>query len=352
MKKKIERTAIVFQGGGAFGALELGAFKKMVELGINPSVVTGVSIGAINAAVVAGCKNNNPVEALEQLWERLTVNSIPGIPNLINHVITLPYNPGMYAPNPELLYMPATATSYSVTELLKETLNQLIDWDKLNHQKNAIKLAVTALNIKTGKLAVFRNYVEPHAKADDIGPPITADHVVASGSLPPAFPMTQINGGTYWDGGLFSNTPLKPAIKALQSIEDDENTTEVKRRIIILSLFPSAGEIPSNLAEVESRKMEIAFQCKIDFDKAHMEKIKKFHEFADLVARKLPDDPQIKNHEGFKKLMSYKIIHELKEVKLEVNEGFNILPGADFTRATIRRRQTLGAAIAEKALAG
>ena len=83
-----------------------------------------------------------------------------------------------------------------------------------------------------------------------------------------------------------------------------------------------------------------------------MEKIKKFHEFADLVARKLPDDPQIKNHEGFKKLMSYKIIHELKEVKLEVNEGFNILPGADFTRATIRRRQTLGAAIAEKALAG
>lgn len=345
MKKTIKRTAVVFQGGGAYGAFEFGAVRALDKLNIKPDVVTGVSIGAINAAVFAGCRNDDPVAALEQLWKRLTVISIPGIPNWLDHMLTLPYNPGMYYINPQLFYAPAIATSYSDTRLLHQTLNELIDWEKLNDPKRSIKLAVTALNIKTGKLAVFRNYDEPAKRDNDIGPPITADHIVASGSLPPAFPMTTINGDAYWDGGLFNNTPLKPAIKGLQSIEDDENQNEIKRSIIILSLFPASGNVPKNMTEVESRKTEIAFECKIDFDKDHMKKIEQFKAFAELVASKYKDDPDIQKNAGFQRLMSYKQIHELVEVNLETTEEQSFpafLPGADFTQLTIREREQLG----------
>lgn len=353
MTKKNYRTAIVFQGGGAYGAMELGAYKALDELGIEPHVVTGVSIGAINAAVVAGCKNNDPVRALELLWDRLTAISVPGLPNWLDHLISLPYNPGMYTPNPLLYYMPFAVTNYSDTYLLEDTLNELIDWKKLNHPKASIKLAVTALNIKTGKLTVFRNYKEPEKRDNDIGPPITAKHIVASGSLPPAFPMTTINGDMYWDGGLFSNTPLKPAIKGLQAIEDkSENGAEIRRRIIILTLFPPVGEVPGNLAEVDSRKTEIAFQSKIDYDSDLLKKTKTFKSFAELVAAKYPDDPDIRKHEGFQRLMKYKEIDTPIEIGLDKKDApFTFMPGADFTRETIKSREEYGKKRAREILA-
>lgn len=345
MAQKVKRTAVVLQGGGAYGAFELGAMKAIYDKGIEPDVVTGVSIGAINAAVIAGCKNNNPVEALNELWCRLTVVSMPWMPNWLNHLLTMPCNPGMYSPNPELLYAPFKATSYSDTGLLKKTLNDLIDWEKLNDPERSMKLAVTALNIKTGQLSVFRNYKDPDARDHDVGPPLNADHIIASGSLPPAFPKTEINGSSYWDGGLFNNTPLKPAFKALQAIKDKKGQITTERKVIVLSLFPPAGEVPKNMTEVETRKTETAFGCKIDFDKELYKKITKFRAFAELVQSKLPKDRQILDDPGFQRLMAYKPIDKLIEVKLEQKETQleqAFMPGADFTWKTIRDRAALG----------
>ncbi len=353
MTKEKQRTAVVFQGGGAYGALEYGAMKAIYAQGIKPDVVTGVSIGAINASVFAGSKEANPIKSLEKLWKRLTAVAMPGLPDWLHHLYTLPYNPGMYSINPQLFFSPVTATSYSETNLLKDTLNELINWEKLNDPTRSIKLAVTALNIKTGKLAVFRNYVDPARKEKDVDPPITAEHIIASGSLPPAFPMTKINGDFYWDGGLFSNTPLKPAFKALQAIDDGSNQ-QIKRNIIVLSLFPPLGEVPFNMSEVETRKTEIAFECKIDYDKELYNKIDKFREFAELVKSKLPNDKEIQEHEGFKRLIAYKPIHKLIEIRLDPPKGtffqHSFMPGADFTGATIKDRVKLGEEIAIKEL--
>ena len=351
MASTVKRTAIVLQGGGAYGAFEYGAMKAIFDHGIKPDVVTGVSIGAINAAVIAGCKNNDPVIGLGELWERLTVFSMPGLPDWLHHLLTMPYNPGMYTLNPKLFYNPTQAISYSDTGLLKKTLNDLIDWEKLNKKNPDIKLAVTALNIETGKLTVFRNYVDPAARNQDIGPPLTADHIIASGSLPPAFPMTQITEASYWDGGLFNNTPLKPAFKALQAIDGDPDDTE--RRIIVLALFPPSGEVPKNMTEVETRKTDIAFECKIDFDKELYAKIKDFRDFAELVKSKLPKDKQIQDHPGFQRLMAYKSIHKLIEVKLDPKETLleqSLIPGADFTQKTIKERTALGEKITKNKL--
>jgi NTE family protein len=353
---KKSRTAIVFQGGGAYGAYELGAFKALWDNGIKPDVVTGVSIGAVNAAVIAGCKNDDPPKALDELWRRLTVIPMPGLPDWLHHLLTMPYNPGMYSLNTQFLLSPFTATSYSDTGLLKDTLNDIVDWKKLN--KGAIKLAVTALNVGTGKLTVFRNYKDPKARSQDVGPPITADHIIASGSLPPAFPMTQIDEDSYWDGGLFSNTPLKPAFKALQAINDGA-AKDVQRKIIVLALFPPAGKIPENMVEVETRKTDVAFGCKIDSDVELYKKIKEFRKFADLVTEQCEGNKslteKLTKNEGYKKLMSYKTVDELLRIDLDGEESQleqKLMPGADFTKKTIMERSGRGYDITTKKLLG
>ncbi len=350
MTNKITRTAVVFQGGGAFGAYELGAFRALWEKGIRPDVVTGVSIGAINAAVIAGCKNDDPPAALAELWDRLTVIPMPGLPDWLHHLLTMPYNPGMYALNPKLFLSPLTATSYSDTDLLRVTLNDLINWDKLN--SGATKLAVTALNVGSGQLTVFRNYADPMARDQDVGVPLSAEHILASGSLPPAFPMTQVGSESFWDGGLFSNTPLKPAFKALQAI-DDPDGSEVYRQIVIMALFPPTGKIPENMVEVETRKTDIAFGCKIDYDIELYEKIKSFREFAELVATECEGKEKILQSAGFKQLMAYKPIHKLLRIDLEEQGSLleqKLIPGADFTQKTIMDRSLYGYEIAKRIL--
>ncbi len=354
----VTRTAVVFQGGGAYGAYEYGAFQALWEANIRPDVVTGVSIGAVNAAVVAGCRNNDPPKALTELWRHLTVASMPFLPDGLHQLLTAPYNPGMYTVNPELFLNPLGVTSYSHTALLEETLDELIDWDKLNTAEDRMKLAVTALDVKTGKLTVFRNFTtdDEESLQDVVGPPLTAKHIVASGSLPPAFPMTQIEGKHYWDGGLFSNTPLKPSFRALQAI-DDPDEEKVRRRIIVLALFPPEGEIPRNLAEVDSRKTDVAYLCKTDFDVKLYEKIDAFRAFARKAAE-ICTPEQIdafkKVSPGFERLLRYKPIHELLRINLDEPEASwpstSLLPGADFTEKTISRRREKGAVLANQAL--
>ena len=122
---------------------------------------------------------------------------MPGLPHPLHHLLTMSANAGMYAPNPALYFNPAHATSFSQTGLLKETLNELIDWKKLNSvdKKCGIRLAVTALNVETGKLTVFRNYREDDKRKQDIGPPLGPEHTIARGCLPPAFPPPRGAGG-------------------------------------------------------------------------------------------------------------------------------------------------------------
>ena len=193
-------TALVLQGGGALGAYEYGVVKALYEQEqFVPDVISGVSIGAFSAAVLTGAIGD-PIDALGELWRCFTTKALPLTPQPVQLAMSLSYNQGMYSPNPYAYWNPAFTTHFFDTKLLYKTLKKIISLDKLNDKKSP-HLIITATNIETGKLALFDNREME----------ITYDHIVASGSLPPSFPMIDIDGSSYWDGGLFSNTPLKPA---------------------------------------------------------------------------------------------------------------------------------------------
>jgi NTE family protein len=221
-------TAAALQGGGALGAYEYGAVWPRYEArgaGFRPAVITGISIGAINAAVLAGARH--PIAALDRLWrERLPVlATVPApleplagllVPHKAEELLASLGNPGMYRLRPEYVLMPLlapllTASIYD-TSPLDETLTGEVDLGRLN---SSCQVVVTAVDVETGKLARFGNTSSWDAARPDTDRPfdnrerlLSLEHVVASGSLPPGFPMTEVGGRFYWDGGLHSNTPL------------------------------------------------------------------------------------------------------------------------------------------------
>ncbi|MBF0175034.1 MAG: patatin-like phospholipase family protein [Magnetococcales bacterium] len=337
-------SAVVFQGGGAFGAYEYGAFKALWDKGIHPRIVTGVSIGAVNAAVIAGCRNDNPPAALDELWHRISALPMPGIPDGLHHLLSLPYNPGMYYTNPGVFFAPWFQTSFSDTAPLAKTLNDMIDWDKLNH--GPTRLAVTALNIETGKLEVFANFDQNEVNSASAGQRRLLDvrHILASGALPPELPMVELDGQHYWDGGLFDNTPLKPAFKALNGIKDTATETFL-RSVYVFSLFPQRGMVPKNMLEVRSRKTSINFECKVEFDRKLYKKINRYREFAQKMDAMLPDDSPLRHDEGFMDLRSYQPVPP--PIVFELTENYSLqeqalMPGTDFTRKTIEHRCQTG----------
>ena len=273
------KTAIVLQGGGALGAYECGVLKALYECrsGFEPSAVTGLSIGAVNAAVLAGAKHN-PIGTLEDLWcnKFSTPDIIPRVTQFIPESFVppimdqhVPRNPAMFNIRPEYIFMPLLAgfytNSFCDTSPLRETLKEVIDPAKLNDYGKT-RVAVTAVNVETGELEVFDN-------KDGLN----VDHVLASGSLPPGFPMTRIGNNYYWDGGVNSNTPLSPAINCL------EDFAAKKREVIVVELVPMEGQLPHNIRDVMSRFFNLIFASKVKLDRQLFEKYADYIEFAQDV---------------------------------------------------------------------
>ena len=216
-------TAIVLQGGGALGAYEYGVLRALYEQrpGFRPVAVAGVSIGAITAAVLGGAKGD-PIAALDTLWRRkLTVGAPPGVPAVVDRSLALLGNPGMYQLHAGMFTAPWALTSVYDTAPLRATLAELVDPARLNAPDPQV--IVGATNVADGEMTFFDR-------------DLTFEHVAASGSLPPSFPMTRIGTEAYWDGGLFSNTPLSPAIEALERAGDGDR--DVERELIVVELFP------------------------------------------------------------------------------------------------------------------
>ena len=261
------------------GAYECGVLKALYEcrLGFEPSAVTGLSIGAVNAAVLAGAKHN-PIGTLEDLWcnKFSTPDIIPRVTQFIPESFVppimdqhVPRNPAMFNIRPEYIFMPLLAgfytNSFCDTSPLRETLKEVIDPAKLNDYRKT-RVAVTAVNVETGELEVFDN-------KDGLN----VDHVLASGSLPPGFPMTRIGNNYYWDGGVNSNTPLSPAINCL------EDFAAKKREVIVVELVPMEGQLPHNIRDVMSRFFNLIFASKVKLDRQLFEKYADYIEFAQDV---------------------------------------------------------------------
>ncbi|WP_058500131.1 patatin-like phospholipase family protein [Legionella gratiana] len=327
----MKQTGMVLQGGGALGAYEFGALKRLYE---NPQfsldIVSGVSIGAINAVTLVGAKDE-PIATLEAIWEEFTLFS-PFLNDKLASYLALFGNPSFFYPRSDYWNL-ADWTSFYFTKPLQQLLEKYIDFKKVNN--TSIRLILTATDIATGKVKTFTNQGNDRTE-------ITPLHVLASGSLPPGFPMTLIKNTHYWDGGLFENTPLSPVLECL-----DPNPA-VEKQIIVINLFPSQGKIPTNMIDVFDRIFEIQFANKIRFNKELTEKINEYIEVINEIEKIIPTNSSIKQMPGYQRLINYKYIENI--LYIENKDPENVNAPFDFSSNTIRKRIAAGYRDAEKAL--
>ncbi|MYN44519.1 patatin-like phospholipase family protein [Pseudoduganella sp. FT93W] len=249
------RVVLVLQGGGALGAYQAGVFQAMHEHGLAPEWIVGTSIGAINAAILAGNPHETRLERLREFWQSIAhrdsydMRRVPDLQRRSNVLLqtwdTLIRGvPGFFSPRwPSMFPLGAAVApeqaSFYDTSALETTLNRLIDWDYLN-QPGGMRLTVNALKVTCGTLRSFDNRQLA----------ISADHIRASGALPPGFPPVRIDGELYWDGGLYSNTPLETVL------DDDEH---VDTLCFMVDLWSADGQEPTTLDEVQTRQKDVTF---------------------------------------------------------------------------------------------
>jgi NTE family protein len=324
-------TAVVLQGGGALGAYEFGVLRALYETrpGFRPVAVTGVSIGAITAAVLGGAKGD-PIAALDRLWrDKLAVTPPPfvWIPPKIDQSLAVFGNPGMYRLNADLFTAPWTLTSIYDTAPLRTTLAELVDPARLNDDDP--RVVVGAVQVATGEMEFFDSH-----RVDGL----TFEHVAASGSLPPSFPMTESGGQWYWDGGLFSNTPLSPAIHALEQAAAGDPAAV--RELIVVELFPMRSAIPRTWDDVMQRMVQLQYTSRLTLDKKFFDKIDRLVDLMGRIDEGLPDDSAVRNDPTYREMRAYRKINHFNVVTSSLRPELS--NASDFSRSSIEARIQAG----------
>jgi NTE family protein len=312
------RRVLVLQGGGALGSYQAGAFQALCRSGFEPEWVAGISIGAINAAIIAGNDNSKRVDRLKEFWE-LVSSPVPWNPvvkgdrsrtvfNETSAAIIATFGvPGFFSPRipPAPLWPQGSpqSLSYYDTAPLKKTLERLVDFDRINDLK--CRLSVGAVGITSGNFRYFDN-VEFKREGKRIGP----EHIMASGALPPGFPAVLIDGEYYWDGGIASNTPLDYVLDA-----------ETDRDLLIfqVDLFSARGPLPETLLEAAEREKDIRFSSRT---RMNTDKNRQIHNarkaVIDLIA-KLPaglqHDPSVEYLRKVAKENTVTVVHLIYKSK-------------------------------------
>ena len=259
MQQKLQtqpRRVLVLQGGGALGAYQAGVYQGLGEADFKPDWIAGTSIGAINAAIIAGNAPEKRIERLREFWETASSTlpfkfapTDPQTRSFVNEAsaawIATAGVAGFFRPRipPAMFYPPGApqARSYYDTSPLRDTLEKLVDFDRINAKE--VRLSLGAVKVKSGELIYFDN--ERHR----IGP----EHVMASGALPPGFPAVEIEGQFYWDGGVVSNTPLQYVLD--EDVEDDLLVFQV-------DLFSAHGPLPITVLEAIEREKDIRYSSR------------------------------------------------------------------------------------------
>jgi NTE family protein len=294
---QFEQTVLLLQGGGALGSYQAGVYQALAEANLHPDWVAGISIGAINAALIAGNPSERRVERLREFWEAVSTPPM-GVPHLssidirddtvrstINQSRALGimmfgaphfFTPRLLSP---VFWPSPNADQLSLYDVapLKATLERLVDFDRLN--AGAMRFSVGAVNVKTA------NFVYFDSTTHTIGPA----HIIASGSLPPGFPATEIDGEYYWDGGLVSNTPLQWVLDS----RPRRDTLAFQ-----VDLWSAHGELPRNLGEANVRQKEIQFSSRTRAATDQYKRAQKLRvAFASLLKdlpTELQDRPEVK----------------------------------------------------------
>ena len=251
-----DHIALVLQGGGALGAYQAGVYQALHEAGLQPDIVAGVSIGGVNAAIIAGNPPERRVERLRDFWDGVTARPVSlftvdgdaarKATNMWSALLTTTLGqPGFFKPNRLNPWISPrgsiTATAFYDTAPLRETLSRLVDFDLLNG--SGLRYAAGAVNVMSGNFAYF----------DSTQTQIQPDHVMASAALPPAFPAIQIGTDFYWDGGLVSNTPLQHVL---------DTASGHHMLIFQVDLFSARGPAPRDMDDVLARQKDIQYSSR------------------------------------------------------------------------------------------
>ena len=349
-----QRTEIglVLQGGGALGAYEYGAITALLELmdemvgrgrAVALKAVTGVSIGAVNAACVVGSANRTDARRrLAALWNDLALETPAFWPQTVKRDLALYGLPHFYSPRSDVWAFPSWTYVYD-TEPLLPTLARHIGFAALNASDTAF--VVTAADVESGVLKRFSNKQLDKTESTVIEP----HHVLASGSLPPQFPWTDIKEGVvrhYWDGGIVDNTPLTDAIDAFSLGPD------VNRLLVVMNLFPQTARLPTSYFEVTERVDELRFGNRVHQDVRAAERINMLASTIDELAKLVPGSLPAELANNVARARAMKLVNTV-ELTLEAASGSDQdddYAFRDFSREGIEMRKAAGRAIALETL--
>ncbi|AUT59952.1 patatin-like phospholipase family protein [Paraburkholderia sp. SIMBA_049] len=311
-----ETVALMLQGGGALGAYQAGVYQGLDEAGILPNWLAGISIGALNTAIIAGNAPEHRVEKLREFWETICQPAYgPPMPpaleqaffnsnDTVRKAFTAMqavgalvdgqkgfFTPRFPPPLPAVSVPPQLASYYDTTPL-KATLERLCDFDRINSKE--VHVSVGAVNVHTGNFAYF----------DNTHKTLRPEHFMASGALPPGFGAVEIDGEYYWDGGLMSNTPLYEVAQA--SPRRDTLAFQV-------DLWSALGPVPDNITDVQGRMKDIQYSSRTRLVTDTMQRTQRFRhvlrEVLDRVSPEHRNDPWCKLAEELSCSKRYNIVH-------------------------------------------
>ena len=329
-----KKIGLVLQGGGALGSYQAGVFEALASSEYLPDWVAGISIGAINAAIIAGNRPENRLKHLRGFWEEITAHtslwpSAPGgalaaLQQKASTLTTLMFGqPGFFTPRTlEHWFSPGTLTSFYDTSALKGTLERLVDFDRIN-TAGEMRLSVGAVNVRTGQFAYF----------DSAEITIRPEHVMASGALPPGFPPVEIDGEHYWDGGIFSNTPLQYVL---------DYSPRRSRLTFQVDVFRAQGQLPSNLDEVAERDKDIRYSSRTQICSDAFRYRHDVRHAINELHKLLP--PDLANTEQAKRLYEHGCVTEMDIVQLvyRPSEPQGASKDHEFSRASMEKRWQQG----------
>jgi NTE family protein len=279
-----KKVALVLQGGGALGSYQAGVYEALAGSDYLPDWIAGISIGAINAAIIAGNPPERRVARLREFWERITTPAVswaawldgflpqwPAQRRRMGAASALAFGQaGFFAWHSPFDWVSTQGpTSFYATTALRSTLEELVDFDRLNSGET--RLSVGAVNVRTGNFAYF----------DTAETRIRPEHIMASGALPPGFPAVEIDGERYWDGGLVSNTPLQYVL---------EKVPRRSRLTFQVDVFPARGPVPQTLVDVAEREKDIRYSSRT---RAATDTVRQMHDVRhniNALWEKLPEE--------------------------------------------------------------
>jgi NTE family protein len=336
------QIVFVLQGGGALGAYQAGVYQALHEAGIEPDWIIGTSIGAINGAIIAGNNAKDRLARLRQFWDGVAYQGLmeatrfyPGVENTMLNLATLTQGiRHFFKPNPDAwrgpqAHLGVERAAYYSADPLRETLSSLVDFDYLNAKH--MRLTVGTVKVKSGKMSYFTN-------RDLV---LGMEHVMASAAIPPAFPAVRIDGEAYWDGGIYSNTPLEAVL------DDFPRRNSV---IFAVQMWPAEGPEPETLWQVMGRERDIQYSSRAE---SHLARQRQIHRLRHVIRELERYIPQSKRAlPDVKELLSWGCHTSMHVVELNAPSfsGEDPIRDLDFTTDGIEARWAVGYAHARRAI--